>query len=292
MRNVIIIGKGPAGISAALYTARANIKTTVIGRDNGSLEKAETIENYYGLSNYISGKDLVSIGINQAKSFGVEIIEDEVVGLNYEDKFIVKTKDKEYKADAIVISTGSQRSKPKIKGLEEYEGRGISYCATCDAFFYKGKDVAVLGYQDYAISEAKELLPIANSVTILTNGAAMTKEIPEGIKVNTKKISEFIGENGIISWVSFSDNTKLNVSGIFIAFGVAGSVDLAKKIGINTDKTKIVVDKNMQTNIPGIYAAGDCTGGMIQVAKAVYEGAKAGTEVVKFIRNNDRLTNQ
>lgn len=285
MKNVIIIGNGPAGISAALYTARANIHTTIIGKDVGALEKATSIENYYGLSKPISGKELVLIGIKQAKAVGANFIEDEVVSLGYEDKFVVKTKNQLYKSDALVISTGVQRAEPKIKGLEEYKGKGISYCASCDAFFYKGKDVAVLGGQNYALNEAKELLPIAKSVTLLTNGGTTTIEIPKDIKINTKEVYEFVGEDGVISGVLFSDNTRLPISGIFIAMGTAGSTDLAKKIGINIEKRKIIVDSNMQTNIPGIYAAGDCTGGLLQISKAVYEGAKAGTEVIKYLRN-------
>lgn len=286
MANVIIIGNGPAGISAALYTARANIKTTIIGKDNGALNKARSIENYYGLEKPVSGTELVNTGKKQAESVGAQVIEDEVVGLGFDDEFIVKTKTCERKASVIVICTGAQRAKPKIKGIPEYEGRGISYCATCDAFFYRGKHAAVLGSRDYAITEAKELLQVAESVTLLTNGELPPAELPEGLDVNTASIFEFLGTDGAISGVLFNDGTKIELSGIFIAVGTAGSVDLAKKIGLAVDGTKIVVDSNMCTNIPGIYAAGDCTGGLLQIAKAVSEGAKAGTEIVKFLRKS------
>ena len=222
----------------------------------------------------------------QAKRIGAELISEEVVGLNYQETLMVKTKTQEYGADSLIIATGSARAVPKIEGTDEYEGKGISYCAVCDAFFYKNKDVAVLGCCDYALSEALELLPVAKSVTLITNGKEPIENIPNEIKINTKEIKAFKGESGILSQVIFKDETVLDTSGIFIAMGVAGSSDLARKLGIETKGTKIVVDEDMTTNMPGIFAAGDCTGGMLQIAKAVYEGAKAGTQAVKYIRAN------
>ena len=284
MSNVIIIGNGPAGISTALYTTRAGIDTTIIGKDTGSLGKASEIENYYGFEQPISGKDLIQNGIVQAKRLGAKILTDEVVGISYLDKLIVLTKGNEYIADSIVIATGSTRSTPSIKGLKEFEGHGVSYCAVCDAFFYRGKDVAVLGNGEYAIHEALDLLPTSNSVTIITNGKQPTTPIPEKIKLNTNKVESLAGDE-VLEKINFIDGSSLSVSGLFIAIGVAGSVDLAKKLGARTENNKIVTDEFMATNIPGLYAAGDCTGGLLQISKAVYEGALAGTEIIKFLRN-------
>jgi len=284
MSNVIIIGNGPAGISTALYTTRAGIDTTIIGKDTGSLGKASEIENYYGFEQPISGKDLIQNGIVQAKRLGAKILTDEVVGISYLDKLIVLTKGKEYIADSIVIATGSTRTTPSIKGLKEFEGHGVSYCAVCDAFFYRGKDVAVLGNGEYAIHEALDLLPTSNSVTIITNGKQPTTPIPEEIKLNTNKVESLAGDE-VLEKINFIDGSSLSVSGLFIAIGVAGSVDLAKKLGARTENNKIVTDEFMATNIPGLYAAGDCTGGLLQISKAVYEGALAGTEIIKFLRN-------
>ena len=163
------------------------------------------------------------------------------------------------------------------------EGHGVSYCAICDAFFYRGKDVAVLGSGDYAMHEAMELLPVVGSVTILTNGAELTAPLPEGAKVDTRKISAFTG-NGIVEQVVFEDGSSLATSGVFVAVGVAGSADLAKKLGAATEGNKILVNDKMQTNIPGLYAAGDCIGGLLQIAKAVSDGAVAGTSIVAEIR--------
>lgn len=284
MGNVVIIGTGPAGISAALYTARAGIKTTVIGRGTGALEKAEKIENYYGLSGPVSGRELAQTGIEQAKRIGAEIISGEAVGLGYSDKLTVKTTVREYAADCVILATGASRQSPAVKGLSEYEGRGVSYCAVCDAFFYKNKDVAVLGSGDYALSEAMELLHVVNSVVLVTNSIVPDIKIPPEIKVITTGIKEFAG-NQTLEKIIFKDGAEISVSGVFVASGVAGSAELARKMGAETNGNIIVVDGRMATNIPGLYAAGDCTGGMLQIAKAVYQGAVAGTEAVKYIRN-------
>jgi len=283
-KNVVIIGTGPAGISAALYTTRAGIKTTVIGKGTGALEKADKIENYYGFADPISGKELISNGILQADRLGVEIIFDEVVGIGYADKFSVKTTKKEYLADSVILAMGASRQAVKIKGFEKFEGHGISYCAVCDGFFYRGKDVAVLGCCEYARAEIMELLSIAKSVTLISNGHPTSANFPPNVKIISTPIKEFSG-GAALEKVIFDDNTEIAVSGVFVAIGVAGSADMAKKLGIATTGNVITVDAKMATNIPGFFAAGDCTGGMLQIAKAVYQGAVAGTEVIKFLRN-------
>jgi thioredoxin reductase (NADPH) len=285
MADVIILGNGPAGISAAAYTTRAGLKTLVVGRDGGSLLKAEKIENYYGFATPISGEQLVREGLDQAARLGAEIVSDEVVGITYDGQFVVQGKSAQYKSTAVILATGSSRSTPKIEGLRKLEGHGVSYCAVCDAFFYKNKSVAVLGNGDYALHEAMELLPVVGSVTLLTNGKELTTEIPKEIKIIKKRISSFEGESSLSS-IAFEDGSVLEFSGVFIAVGVAGSSDLAKKLGAETKGTSIVVDDNMQSNIPGLYAAGDCTGGMLQVAKAVYDGAKAASSVIKQLRQS------
>lgn len=288
MADVIIAGTGPAGISAALYTVRAGLDTLVIGRDSGALEKADQVENYYGFLDPIKGTHLVKTGIAQAERLGATILHDEVVGLSYDDQgLMVKTKVSEYRAASVILATGSSRNKPKIEGLTDYEGRGVSYCAVCDAFFYQERDVAVLGSGEYALSEALELLPVVGSVTMVTNGEEPIAGIPENIQVISKKIAQVNGDD-MLTGLSFADGTTLPVEGLFVAVGVAGSSDLAQKLGAHTEGSKIVVDENMAANVPGLFAAGDCTGGMLQIAKAVYEGAKAGTEAIKYFRRTSQ----
>jgi len=284
MANVIVIGSGPAGISSALYTVRAGIATTIIFKGDSSLIKAGEIENYYGFEEPIPGRDLLSRGVSQAKRLGVNFIEEEVVGLGFEERLTVTTDHDKYSADAVIIATGTQRNVPKINGLERFEGSGISYCAVCDGFFYKGKDVGVLGAGEFAVHEASELMPIAASVTLLTNGKPAPEGLPEGIRIDTRIITSIDGDQAL-GGVTFEDGGQLVVSGIFIAQGVAGSGDLAKKIGAETNGTRIVTDEKMATNVPGLFAAGDCTGGLLQISKSVYQGAEAGTSAVKYCRS-------
>ena len=141
----------------------------------------------------------------------------------------------------------------------------------------------VLGHGDYAFSEAAELQPVAASVTILTDENPMESVPPSGVSVIEQKVAAIRGGEKV-SGVLFADGSELQADGVFVAYGVAGSADLARKMGALTDGNRIVTDENMKTNIPGLFAAGDCTGGLLQIAKAVYDGAKAGTEALKFLR--------
>lgn len=271
------------GITASIYLKRANINCLVIKKDEGSLQKADKIENYYGFTKPIKGDALIQNGIDQAKRIGVKVVEDEVLSIDFEDTYLVKAKKENYKAKAILIATGLPRNTPRIEGIKEYEGKGISYCAICDGFFYKGKNVAVFGQGNYALHEAQELLPIVNSVTILTNGQKVEENRSSNIKVNEKEVRSFQGEEKLKS-VEFEDDSRLEVDGIFIADGVASSVDLARRLGILIKGNTIIVNENMETNIKGIYASGDCTGGLLQISKATYEGAKAALSISKYIR--------
>lgn len=282
--DVIIVGSGPAGISASLYTKRANLKTLIISKGRGTLEKVGKIDNYYGIQNGRTGKELYYEGVAQAQALGVEIIQDEALKIDYEDKFIVETVNSVYKAKTVILATGSSRKKVNIKGIKEFEGKGVSYCATCDAFFYRGKNVGVIGSKEYAIHEAEELKPIVGNITIFTNGENIIENRSEDLNVDERKIREFRGTNSIEE-IQFEDNNTKPIDGVFIAIGVASSSDLARKIGAKIDESNnIVVDNNMQTNIPGLYACGDCTGGILQIAKAVYEGMCAGMSAIKKVR--------
>lgn len=282
--DVIIIGSGPAGISASLYTKRAGLETLIVSKGIGTLDKVEKIENYYGTPN-ISGKEIQKIGENQAKNLNIEIKNEEVMQIDYGRNFIVKTLNYEYEAKTIIIATGSNRKVANIKGIKEFEGKGVSYCTTCDGFFYKDKDVAVLGNKEYALHEAQNLLPIAKSVTMLTNGEQPVEKRTEGIEIKENKIREFRGTNSIEE-IEFEDNTKKKIDGVFVALGTASSSDLARKLGvILDDKNNIKVDNKMETNIKGVYACGDCTGGILQISKAVYEGMVAGMSAIQFIKS-------
>ncbi len=289
--DILIIGSGPAGISAALYAKRAGADVTVISRGSGALAKAERIENYYGLAEPVSGAELEANGIAGAKRLGVKFVEGEVVGLAMNDDFtglVVQTAKEKLEAGAVILAAGSTRLAPKIPGLKEMEGKGVSYCAICDAFFYRGKVAAVLGEGEYALHEAEILLPHASKVMLFTNGKEPTIAIPDSIEVHKEKVSavEAATENGTerVSGVMTEDGTFTPVNGLFVALGIAGSVDLARKIGAAVDNNRIVTDAEMATNVPGLYAAGDCNGGLLQVVKAAYEGAVAGLAAAKYVR--------
>lgn len=283
MPNIVIVGSGPAGISAALYAVRAGADTTVLTKGPGALDRAEKIENYYGFAEPVSGAELERRSIENARRLGVRFVTAEAVGLTYTDQLTVETLDKDYPADAVILATGASRAVPRIPGLAGLEGHGVSYCAACDAFFYRGRDVAVLGSGEYALHEVQALLPVVRSVTLLTNGAPLTAQFPPEVRVCPQVVEAVLGET-VVTGVQLPGGETLAVSGVFVALGVAGSTALARKIGAEVDGNRIVVDAGMQTTVPGLYAAGDCTGGLLQVAKAVYEGAQAATEAVKALR--------
>ena len=331
MEKIIIIGAGPAGISAALYAARANMDPLVINNGIGALEKAEKIENYYGMEHPVSGKELFETGLAQAKALGVRILEAQVLGIGGFDTFTVKTTAGDFDTISVILATGSKRKAPAIPGIKELEGRGVSYCAVCDAFFYRGKDVAVLGNSDFALHEAEELAPMAGSVTIYTDGKEPEFSRKSSFAVNTMKIQSVEGDEKVSglrlisqsetdaksdtdgeknfqllpegkeaemeaselhnpeSPVRDSTETFVPADGVFVALGTAGCAEMARQMGAAlTEKGNIKVNEKMESTIPGLFAAGDCTGGLLQVAKAVYDGAQAGLSANQYVRNRQK----
>lgn len=296
MENIVIIGAGPAGISAALYAARGNLNPLVINNGIGALEKAEKIENYYGLEQPLSGKELYERGLEQAKALGVRIINAEVLGIGGFDTFTVKTTGGDFDTVSVILATGGKRTAPKIPGLKEFEGKGVSYCAVCDAFFYRGKAVAVVGNGDFALHEAEELRNVTQDVTIYTDGKKPEFSREHPIEVNTMKIQAIEGDDKVSGLLMQKDISAQGeecsgksfypADGVFVALGTAGSTEIARQMGAEiTDRGNIRTDKEMATTIPGLFAAGDCTGGLLQVSKAVYEGSMAAISAGKYVRS-------
>lgn len=296
MYDIIVLGAGPAGISAALYAKRANLNVLVLFHGESQLEKAHLIENYYGFESGISGAALYKTGIAQARNLGVEVLETEATGIQYLDEksYSVATSAGEFSAHALIIATGNKKLKPAIPGITELEGKGVSYCAVCDGFFYRKKDVCVIGSGRYALEEARHLANIANKVTILSNASDFSSEmfaeinrvsadLSGKISVDTRKIAKLSGTDHV-EGVEFEDGMNLSVSGVFIALGCAGGADFAKKLGLELDGDNIKVDEKMATNAKGIFAAGNVNGGLLQVCKAVYEGGIAGLTAVEYVR--------
>jgi len=282
MYDVIIIGAGPAGISSALYIKRAGLNVLVFYYGKSNLEKAEKIENYYGFVDGIDGKTLYENGIKQAEKLGVDVHYEEVINIEKTQNFVVTTDKDKYEASAVIIATGNKKLRPNIKGIDEFDGKGISYCAICDGFFYRKKRLAVIGNGKYAIHEAEYLNNIAGELNILSNGLEM--EEGTNIPVIKDEITEIKGDTKVRE-IIFKDGNKLEIDGIFIAIGQAGGSDFAKKIGIMLNGDDIAVDKNMQTNIEGLYSCGDVVGNLLQVSKAVHDGAEAGIAASKYVKN-------
>lgn len=286
--DVLIVGAGPAGVSAALYARRGGLDVTIVtkGIETGGLSQAEKIENYYGFPDPISGRELLRRGAEGARRLGVHFVTGELLGLSFNDTFDGfhgELADDAIEAPTVVLAAGAARRTLPVPGLKEFEGKGVSYCAICDAFFYRGKTVAVVGAGDYALHEAQILLPHAKHVLLLTNGEVPPADVPEYVEVRTEKLLAVEGEDRV-SRVVLSGGQQVPLQGLFLAIGTAGSSELARKIGAMLDGANVKVDASQATNVPGLFAAGDCTGGLLQVAKAVHEGAVAGLSVLRYIR--------
>ncbi|WP_207641824.1 NAD(P)/FAD-dependent oxidoreductase [Ruminiclostridium cellobioparum] len=292
--DVIIVGKGPAGLSAALYTVRANLKTLVIGKNSSELLKAHKIENYFGFTEAISGSELLKAGELQAKRLGADIAEEEVLGVNQNEDFVVITTEKSYTGKTVLLATGQPQKKLNLEGLKELEGIGVSYCTTCDGFFYRNLKVGVLGHKDFAVHEAEELKPFTSNITIYTNGRELEysgdySSLHEKFNIVDKTILKLEGKD-YLERIHFSDGTAENLDGIFIANDSASSADFARKLGIITEGASITVDKDQKTNITGLFAAGDCTGGFKQVSTAVGQGAMAARKIIELVREKNART--
>lgn len=280
MKQLVIIGQGPAGISAALYAVRGGADVTVIANGAGALARAGLIQNYYGFENGISGRELIEAGVRQAEKLGVRVVRGELFGIEYgEEGFAVKTSAGTLDAGAVVIACGTQRNTPPIAGIDAFDGRGVSYCAVCDAFFFRGKKVGVVGSGAYAASEYEVLKGVIQDVTALTDGEAPQFSLP----CDTRKIARLEGGDAL-ERVVFADGSAEAFDGLFVACGTAGAFELSRKLGLETANGKIVTDERRATNVPGIFAAGDCTAGMQQIAKAVCDGMIAGTEALKYLK--------
>ena len=282
--DILVLGGGPAGATAAIYAARAGKAVTLVYQDGGALARAEKIENFYGFPAPIHGPALFERGLEQAEALGVTVLRAQVLGLGFGPEGLeAETTHGTLSAKAVVLATGTQRRRPGIAGLDAFDGAGVSYCAVCDGFFCRGKQVAVLGAGAYALHEAGVLLPLAGQVTLLTNGESAPDALPQGLQVDVRPVEALEGKEGILSAVRFAGGQSLEVSRLFVALGTAGSGDLARKVGLLTEHGKIAVDVAMATNVPGLFAAGDCTGGLLQVAKAAAQGAQAGLSAVRYV---------
>ncbi|MCL4534788.1 MAG: FAD-dependent oxidoreductase [Bacteroidetes bacterium] len=292
MHDAVVIGAGPAGLSAAIYLARSRLKTLVVGSpETARLWRAKEIDNYLGFPNGITGRELLDLGTEQARRFGAEFCREEVVGIRFEEPFSVQAASGEkWPARAVVLTTGVAAKPSGIAREEELVGQGISYCVVCDGFFFRNQPVAVVGPGNFAASEALELLPFTRQIILFSNGRpfSLNQEMEarlaeEGIGKRTEKVLEFVGD-GRLEGLRLETGEVVPVNGAFMALGTASSLDFARSLGVLIENNAVVIDRDGRTNVPGIFAAGDCTGGALQVAKAVGEGCSAALAAIAHLR--------
>jgi len=282
MTDVIVIGGGPAGISAAVYLKRFKLDVLVLMKDYGSLGKTDHIENYYGFPEPLTGKQVVDNGVQQARRLGIEVRLEEVLNIDYTDTFSVKTNHDEYPGKTVLLATGSARANLQIPGFASFVGKGISYCAICDGFLYRKKAIGLLGEGEFMAEELEVLKNFSSNITVFTNGKPLAVPI-EGATVIASPVRRLVGEDLLNSVVTDEGTHPVDV--LFVAVGTPSATDFALRMGAFIENNVISVDDKFMTNIPGLFAAGDCIGGLSQIAKAVSDGAHAALSINKFIRS-------
>ena len=278
MFDCIVVGNGPAGISCAIYLKRFGFNVLVIGMDEGTLKINTTIENYYGIGS-IKSVDLINNGILQAKSLGIDVLKEEVINIELGSEFKVITNIGEYCAKTIFLGTGKVRKKLSIKGLKEFEGKGVSYCAVCDGFIYRKKRIALIGSGEYMKAELDVLKRFTKDLLVFTNG--LDTDITD-IEVIKDEIVEFTGDGVLKSIIT--NNNSYEVDAAFIAVGSQDTLSLAKHLGLIVDEKGDLIVTNSHTNISGIFAGGDCTQGVKQIVKAAADGCIAAYEIKEYLR--------
>jgi thioredoxin reductase (NADPH) len=302
--EVIIMGGGPAGLTAGIYTSRHGLNTLLLEgkRLGGRAADAHMIENFPGFPEGVTGKELMERFVAQAEKFGVEFRIEKIMGLNIMDDLkMVLTTDNVYQARAIIIATGVALadSHKKLPGEDKFKGRGVSYCAICDGPFFKDKIVTVLGSGEDAVEDALRLEDVAAKVYAIP-GLKGYKEGVEGIQklIESEKIdviegadAESIGGDGYVTGLKLmgSQQITLDVDGVFIVRENAPTAEILNEAGILTDERGcITVDRYQQTNIEGMFAAGDCVCGGMQVVTAAGEGGKAALAVLRYVKSLKR----
>lgn len=297
--DVIILGGGPAGLTAGLYTARHGLKTLILeGKQLGGKSWGpHRIENFPGFPDGVTGTELMERFVTQTSRFGAEFKEETVVGLSVSgDQKLVQTRGGFYEARAVIIATGIQKKQLSVPGKMEFKGRGVSYCAICDGPFFADKDVAVVGSGREAVEDALKLADVARRVYAIPGSKGYNDGIEELHKLTGHpKIElvegadlESIGGDAMVTHVNLrrESRARLDVDGVFIILEHVATTDLMVEAGIETDEGGcIIVDRHQKTNLEGVFAAGDCVCGGMQVVIAAGEGGKAGLSTLRYVRS-------
>ena len=300
--DVIIIGGGPGGLAAAQYASRAKLRTVVLDKSAtaGALAYTSHIENYPGVMGPISGKELLDLFRRQAVGFGAEYVEAQVVGVKLDAEIKeVYAMDKSYQGKTVIVATGSMGRKPTIKGEAEFLGRGVSYCAVCDAAFFKGKTVCVIGNSEEAVKEAGFLTRFAEMVYLISPTTKLKVESHPALESPNLKV---LSENTVVAIEGDEAVEKIRVSGpdkkegeiplhgVFVYIhGSRPIVDyLYGSIELTEDEC-IDINRMMETPLPGVFAAGDVTCTEVrQVVTAVAGGCVAALSAEKYIHHRSR----
>ena len=295
--DVVIIGAGPAGLQAAVHAARKKASVAVFGKSEGSSIHTAHVENYLCVSGVTGGAEMLAIGRDQARRFGAEIRAEDVLRIErMNDDFVVRTEKDEYLARAVIFATGTARKKLKVPGEKELAGRGVSYCVDCDANFFRKAPVAVIGNGSAAVDGALTLLGYTPQVSLVSKRLDITAELRQKLEASTVIrreglwVEKIQGDNAVES-ILLTDGSTLAVEGVFIELGAKGAIELAISLDVVLDidtMTHIDTNKKQETNVPGIYAAGDIAGLPYQMAKAVGEGCVAGWEAANYVNQIKR----
>ena len=291
MKNyeIIIVGVGPAGLQAGIHTARRKHSVLILGKPQASALWNAHIENYFGVPGKASGAELLKVSLAQAQGFGAEFLEEDVVKIEkVETGFLVETETgKTFQGLALILALGVKKKKKVFKDEDKFVGKGVSYCVDCDAWFYRGKRVAVIGDGSAALHGAQTLTKFAEKVYLIPlKDLPISTEEAEKIEVIRKKPLEIVGEDEV-SGLKFEDGESISVDGIFIEIGAKGPLELLAPLGIELDPqtfSYVKVNQRMETNVPGVFACGDLTGPPLQVAKAVGEGCVAGISASDYVK--------
>ena len=297
MYDIIIIGAGPAGLSAGIYTSRLGAKTLILEKLNpgGQITLSSEIENYPGICEVKSGLEFMACWPEQAKKFGVEIKSEEAIKLSIENgKWKINTHKNSYEAKSVIVATGSTPKKAGFEGEIEYTGKGVSYCAVCDGFFYKDKIVAVIGGGDTALEEALYLSKIAKKVYLIHRrdkfraAPSTQKKVfnTSNIKIiYNETVKKVFGKN-FVEGIILSSNKEIKVDGVFVFVGMKVNNELVKNLVDLNEWGEVKVNLKMETSLKGLYAAGDIRQNSVkQVVAAAGDGAVAGINAVKFIEH-------
>jgi thioredoxin reductase (NADPH) len=292
--DVVIVGAGPAGIQAAIHAVRKKSRVLLLGRIERSSLYSAHVENYACVEGVRSGKELLEAGIVQVKMFGADLLDDDVLKIHQQEAlFALKLEGgATITSRTVIFATGTARKKLKVPGEQEFSGRGVSYCVDCDANFYRNATVAVVGNASAAIDGALTLTGYASKVYLISQGLVASAEILAKLKNSTVEllsgtwVKAIQGEKAVQS-ILLDNGNEVMVDGVFIELGAKGAMELALEIGVQLDQdtmTHIETNKLAETNVPGVYGAGDITGHPYQMAKAVGEGCVAGMEAANFAR--------